>query len=201
MSISVVSLITWICAAGCGLYLVSIWLIEYDKEFQTSARTRLPPAVLAAHVTCAAGGLVAWGVWFVWWTEKLVWAAAVALLLAAGLGTTMAIRWVSVYREYRAIRRGAAQQQAVSQFGATFRSLGAAQEQAMSQPGAAFRPFGAAGQAAGRVPTARQVAMLDRPIPIGPPERNFPLPVVIAHGVFAVATLTMVLLILVGAAH
>jgi hypothetical protein len=34
---------------------------------------------------------------------------------------------------------------------------------------------------------------------IGPPERNFPLPVVIAHGVFATATVGLVLLTVFGA--
>jgi hypothetical protein len=174
MSLSVIALITWIIAAACGLYLVTIWLIEYDRDFQATARTRLPPAVVVAHVSCAGGGLICWAVWFVWWTNKLVWAAVVALLLAATLGTTMAIRWVGVYREYRTVRRAAGQQ--------------------------AVTPAGEARTSAGVLPgSASSVATLTRPIPIGPPERNFPLPVVIAHGVFAVATLTMVLLIAVGA--
>lgn len=178
MSLSIISLITWIAAAGCGLYLVSVWLIEYDKEFQSAAKTRLPPAVLIAHVTCAAGGLICWAVWFVWWTNKLVWAAVVALLLAATLGTTMAIRWVGVYREYRAIRRAAPAPHEVTLPGPR------AGQRLSSLPGGA----------------AAQVATLAQPIPIGPPERNFPLGVVIAHGVFAVATLTMVLLIAFGVA-
>jgi hypothetical protein len=177
MTLSIISLITWIMAAACGLYLVSIWLIEYDKDFQSAAKTRLPPAVVAAHVTCAGGGLICWAVWFVWWTNKLVWAAVVALLLAATLGTTMAIRWVGVYREYRAIRRAAGQQPAVSLRGGV-------------------------SQRAGLLPdAATSVATLTRPAQLGPPERNFPLTVVIAHGVFAVATLTMVLLIFFGVAH
>jgi hypothetical protein len=174
MSLSIIALITWIMAAACGLYLVTIWLIEYDKDFQSTARTRLPPAVVAAHVTCAGGGLICWAVWFVWWTNKLVWAAVVALVLAATLGTTMAIRWVGVYREYRTIRRAAAQQPVT--------------------------PPGSVSRSSGLLPgSASSVATLTRPIPIGPPERNFPLTVVIAHGLFAVATLTMVLLIAFGA--
>jgi hypothetical protein len=177
MNLSIISLITWICAAACGLYLVTIWLIEYDKDFQSAAKTRLPPAVLVAHISCAGGGLICWAVWFVWWTNKLVWAAVVALLLAATLGTTMAIRWVGVYREYRTIQRAAARQQSVSEPGG------------LRQPGG-LQPGG-----------ITSVATLTRPAEIGPPERNFPLTVVIAHGVFAVATLTMVLLIFFGVAH
>jgi hypothetical protein len=170
---SIVALITWIIAASCGLYLVSIWLIEYDKEFQAVARTRLPPLVLAAHVTLAGGGLVVWVIWFVWWNNYLVWAAALALLLAATLGTIMAIRWVGVYRD-RGIR------------GSRHTAAGilAARNR---EPADSRLPGGAS-----------SVATIARPVGVGPPERNFPLPVVIAHGVFAVATLTMVWLILFG---
>jgi hypothetical protein len=42
------------------------------------------------------------------------------------------------------------------------------------------------------------VAVLEQAPDAGPPERNFPLPVVIAHGVFAAATLTLVLLTALG---
>ena len=49
---------------------------------------------------------------------------------------------------------------------------------------------------AGVVP--QPVVTLARPVQIGPPERNFPLPVVIAHGAFAFATITIVLLIASG---
>ena len=71
-----------------------------------------------------------------------------ACLLAASLGITMAIRWIGVYRETRALKLRA--------------------------------------------------AVDGVPVAAGPPERNFPLPVVIGHGVFAVTTLTIVLLIALG---
>jgi hypothetical protein len=144
----IVALITWITAAAGGLYLVSIWLIEYDKEYQSVAATRLPPAVLASHVTLAGGGLLLWIGYLAFGSDKLVWISAVALLLAATLGTTMAVRWVGVYRETRTMRL--------------------------------------------------QAAVDGRPIDVGPPERNFPLPVVIGHGVFAVTTLALVLLVAFG---
>jgi hypothetical protein len=38
------------------------------------------------------------------------------------------------------------------------------------------------------------VAVVERPLTLGPPERNFPLPVVIAHGFFALITITLVVL-------
>ena len=43
-----------------------------------------------------------------------------------------------------------------------------------------------------------QVATLEHAADLGPPERNFPLPVVVAHGAFAVVTITLVLLTALG---
>src|SRR5215475_11541540 len=105
---SIIALITWITAAGGGLYLVSIWLIEYDKEYQAAAATRLPPVVLASHVALAGGGLLIWAGYLVFDVDNLVWVSVLVLVLAATLGSFMAFRWVGVYREARAMRLRAA---------------------------------------------------------------------------------------------
>jgi hypothetical protein len=176
----IAALATWITAAAGGLYLLSIWLIEYDKEFQASAATRLPPLVLAGHVVCAGGGLIVWAGYLVFDTDGIAWTALVALLLAATLGTTMAVRWVGVYREGRGLRQAAAAEAAAGQL-----------------PGPA--PWaGARSQVAEGTATVRQLATLSRPPVIGPPERNFPLSVVIAHGIFAGTTVVLVLLTALG---
>jgi hypothetical protein len=156
------ALVTWIMTAGGGLYLLSIWLIEYDKDFHAVAATRLPPPVLAAHVSLAAGSLLLWIYYLFYDDDDIARVSAIGLSVAAGLGVVMAVRWVSVYRAKRASLR--------------------LDRLARVWPGG-------------------RVAVLDRPppgravqAPEGPPERNFPLPVVIAHGAFAMATLTLVLL-------
>jgi hypothetical protein len=154
---SLLALVTWIMTAGGGLYLLSIWLIEYDKDFQAVAATRLPPPVLAAHVLLAGGSLLLWVYYLFYDDDTIAWVSAIGLSLAAVLGVVMAVRWLGVYRAKRA------------------------------------------GVRLDRLARVRQrsgVAVLDRPVPVaeGPPERNFPLPVVIAHGTFAAATLTLVLL-------
>jgi hypothetical protein len=156
---SVVSLIIWILTAGFGLYLLSIWLIEYDKEFQSVAATRLPPTVLAGHVLVAGGGLLLWIAYLIFDKRNLAWYSVIALLVAATLGLTMAIRWLSVYRTKRAGERAVV-------MGPTAW---------MADPG---------------LPSRLAVE--------GPPERNFPLPVVITHGLFAVTTLTLVVLTAIG---
>src|SRR5215469_4195877 len=153
-------LITWILTAGFGIYLLVIWAIEYDKDFHSVAATRLPPPVLAGHALAAVGGLVLWMAYLIWDNHKLAWYSVAALVLAATLGLTMAIRWISVYREKRASLRLARM---------------------------------------GRTAPVAHSSFASRLVVEGPPERNFPLPVVIIHGVFAVTTLTLVLLTVLGA--
>jgi hypothetical protein len=165
---SLLALITWITTAGAGLYLLSIWLIEYDKEFQAAAATRLPPPVVAGHVLMAAGGMILWIGYLLLDKGRLAWLAAGAIAVAASLGFVMAVRWIGVYRASRP-------QQLAARF--------------MAAPAHSYSRgpdmFGPA------VPPPR-------PEPEGPPERNFPVSVVIAHGVLAVLTVTLVLLTLVG---
>jgi hypothetical protein len=172
---SLIALVTWITTAGAGLYLLSVWLIEYDKDFQSVAATRLPPTVLTAHVLLASGGLLIWIAYLIYDQDRLAWTALAAVLLAATLGVTMAIRWFGVYRAGRAANRSQA-----GQAGAL--SLVAAADPRNPGPG-------------DRGP----ITTMARGHDLGPPERNFPLPVVIAHGVFALVTISLVLLTALGA--
>jgi hypothetical protein len=142
---SLAALLTWIITAGAGLYLLTIWLIEYDREFQSAAATRLPVPVISAHALLAVAGLGVWGVYLITDTPRLALAAAATLVVVAALGLTMAVRWFAVYR--------------------------------------AHDSAAARGERAG--------------ITV-PPERNFPLAVVIGHGLFAVATLILVVVTAVG---
>jgi hypothetical protein len=162
---SLIALAVWVITAAAGLYLLSIWLIEYDKDFQSVAATRLPPAVLTAHVTLALGGLFIWIGYVIADQDRLAWIALGAILLGATLGVFMATRWVGVYRATREMRRSLAEQKAAR--------------------------LTLAGESHG-------LATLEVERDIGPPERNFPLPVVIAHGAFATATIALVLLTVLG---
>lgn len=134
------ALFTWMITACGGLYLFAVWLIEYDREYQTAAATRLPIPVICLHLLLAAGGLVVWAIYDVTGIRTFALAAAAALSAVVLLGLTMAIRWLGVRR-------------------ASVGGVGAA--------------------------AVATVA----------PERNFPVSVVIAHGLFAVATYALVLLI------
>jgi hypothetical protein len=151
MLMTIIALITWLITASAGLYLLAIWLIEYDREFQTAATTRLPVPVIATHVLLAVGGLAVWALYLITDVRRLAVAAALILVAVVLLGLSMAFRWVGVYRAPDAPE-----------------------------------------------PAAATTAAPARP-PV-PPERHFPLPVVIGHGIFAVATFTLVLLTAFGVA-
>src|SRR5262250_3904175 len=95
---AVVALIAWIVTAVPGLYLLVIWLIEYDPDFQRAQATRLPVPVVCGHVLFALAGLGSWIAYVI--TDKKIywWSAAGALVLIATFGLTMAVRWLGVYR-------------------------------------------------------------------------------------------------------
>ena len=141
---NVAALFTWLITILAGLILLVIWIIEYDREFQTAAATRLPVPVISAHVLLGMGGLMLWVCYLLLDQERLAWATVADLGAVALLGLIMAARWIRVYR-------------------------------AVANPG----------------PSLTRTTIV-------PPERNFPLPVVVAHGILAVTTLVLVLLTALG---
>ena len=142
---SIAALIAWVITALAGFFLLSIWIIEYDREFQSAAATRLPVPVISAHALLAMGGLMFWIAYLLLDEERLAWTAVAVLGTVAVLGLIMAARWIRVYRAFAA-------------------------------PGPSL---------------TRRTNV--------PPERNFPLPVVVAHGILAVTTLVLVLFTALGA--
>jgi hypothetical protein len=147
----VLALITWIITALGGLYLLAIWLIEYDPDFQRAAATRLPVPVISGHVLFALGGLALWLMYLITDKDVFAWGTIAVLAFVATFGLTMAVRWIGVYR------------------------AGPVQDSASAMPMSQ-------GSAALTVP----------------PERHFPVSVVIGHGIFAAATIILVVLTILG---
>jgi hypothetical protein len=141
---SVVAMFTWMATIAAGLVLFVIWIIEYDSEFQSAAKTRLPVPVISLHAVLGLIGIMLWVSYLLLGQERLAWATVCALGAVAVLGLVMAARWLGVYR-------------------------------AVAAPG----------------PSLTRSAIV-------PPERNFPLPVVLIHGVLAVTTLVLVLFTALG---
>jgi len=141
---SVIALFTWMVNIAVGLILLVIWIIEYDRDFQSAAATRLPVPVISTHALLGTGGLMLWVSYLLLDQERLAWATVCTLGAVALLGLIMAARWIRVYR-------------------------------AVAAPGPSL---------------TRSTAI--------PPERNFPLPVVILHGILAATTFVLVLFTALG---
>jgi hypothetical protein len=90
----------------------------------------------------------------------------------------MAVRWFGVYQETRVLRLAAAAELAAERASWGSMSGNGWQYQGDTTPTSLARP----------------TATLVRQPEIGPPERNFPLSVVIGHGLFASTTIALVLL-------
>ena len=141
----VVALIAWLTTACGGLFLLAVWLIEYDRGYQTAAATRLPVPVISAHAVLALAGVVVWGAYLLLDDDGLAWISVAILAAVLTLGLVMAARWLHVYRT-------------------------------------SARP--------GRTPGEPRAGAPQ----LVPPERHFPVPVVILHGVCAAVTIVLVVL-------
>jgi hypothetical protein len=176
----VVAFITWIVTALGGLYLLAIWLIEYDPDFQRAAATRLPVPVVSGHVLFAVGGLVIWLMYLITDEAIFAWATAGVLAFVATFGLTMAVRWIGVYRASPLSPPAPAM---------TGLQPGRAEARDAWTP---REPWAAPG---GPASVSDQVRPGELAVP---PERHFPVSVVIGHGLFAVATIVLVVLTLIG---
>src|SRR6266568_601877 len=97
---SAAALVTWIATVLVGLVLLIIWLMEYDRDFQTGAHTRLPVPVISTHALLGVGGLLVWAFYLVTDENRLAQVTLVDLGVVALLGLVMAFRWLQVYRQY-----------------------------------------------------------------------------------------------------
>jgi hypothetical protein len=176
----IIALITWFTTALVGLYLLVIWLIEYDPEFQAEAATRLPVPVISTHVLLAVGGLVLWAAYLITDAMALAWAAAAVLIVVATLGLSMALRWVGVHQARNAPAKTDAATNVDLAAGVTVRA------------GATTGWAATSGNATSWNGGSGSLQLT------APPERHFPLPVVIAHGIFAAITVGLVLLTVFG---
>jgi hypothetical protein len=177
----VVALITWIITALGGLYLLAIWLIEYDPDFQRAAATRLPVPVISGHVLFAIGGLVIWLMYLVTDEDIFEWATVAILAFVATFGLTMAVRWIGVYRSSPLPSRSPLLYE--------------------PQPGMIEVARDAWTPQDAYAPTSTTLSFSDQVRPgelAVPPERHFPVSVVIGHGVFATVTIVLVVLTLLG---
>jgi hypothetical protein len=92
------ALVTWCGTALLGLYMMTVWLIEYDPAGQGDAASQLHPVVVFTHLTLALSGLVVWAVYLLTDQQRLAWIALGALTVIGLLGLLMFARWIPVHR-------------------------------------------------------------------------------------------------------
>lgn len=177
---TVIALVTWVFTVLAGLFLLAIWLIEYDPDFQRAAATRLPVPVISSHAVLALSGLAVWVSYLITGDDRLAYATLAILIGVAALGIMMAVRWLKVYQTTETPAQRAVKALAVPS---------------------------PAGVGAGNTPTLngdlRHRRNSTAPVRASsdllvPPERHFPMSVVIGHGIFAVTTVVLVLLTVIG---
>lgn len=164
---AVAALVAWILTAMLGLYMFAIWLIEDDGSEDGRSYRRLRAPVVFGHAGLAVIGLVVWLISIYVHINSLSWITLLILALVAALGVFMFTRWIPVHRMYSG-PRGLPDREAAGM--------------APDRPG----PGGTwLYEASGRlIPELEPI----------PPERNFPLPVVLLHGLLAVTTVTLVVI-------
>src|SRR5215475_9639116 len=101
LSITLISVIFWIITIFIGIFLLAIWLIEYDSDYQRAEATRLPISVISSHVLLALAGLGIWIFYLVSDQERLAWVTIAILMVVVSFGLTMAFRWIGVYRSHK----------------------------------------------------------------------------------------------------
>ena len=99
---STAALFVWLATVLVGLVLLIVWLMEYDREYQSAAETRLPIPVISAHALLGIGGLMVWAFYLIGDEERLAWGTLADLGVVVVLGLIMAARWIGVYRAYSA---------------------------------------------------------------------------------------------------
>jgi hypothetical protein len=99
---STAALFAWMATILVGLVLLIVWLMEYDRDYQSAAATRLPVPVISTHALLGIGGLGVWGLYLITDEEQLAWGTIADLGVVVLLGLVMAARWIGVYRTYAA---------------------------------------------------------------------------------------------------
>jgi hypothetical protein len=163
-----IALIAWFITVLGGLYMLAVWLIENDATNQRNSASRLPLPVILTHMTLAITGLALWISYLLLDRDALAWGALGLLGLIAFLGVAMFARWIPVYR-----------------------TVGAPAEPVPVPASTYPSAFG------GAQPASAALA-IEASFDDTPPEGNFPLVVVVAHGLFAALTITLVLLSALG---
>jgi hypothetical protein len=92
-ALAIATLLSWLCTAAIGAYMLRSLVIHGALRRQRSVRDGLSPRVLYGHFSLALSGLVVWAVFLATGWGPLSWAAVVLLAPAIGLGICTVTLW------------------------------------------------------------------------------------------------------------
>jgi len=84
-AVALAALLAWLVTAASGSWLLLRWL-RAGGSLRTRGGTAAPPAAMAGHAVCGAAGFVVWTLFTITGWAGLAWACTVLLLPVAGLG-------------------------------------------------------------------------------------------------------------------
>jgi len=91
--LAIATLITWLVAGSAGIYMFGTWLSRGGPGHQRARHDGLPPAVILAHLSFGALGLLAWAGYVVTGWDALAWCAVGLLMPGIGLGICTVTLW------------------------------------------------------------------------------------------------------------
>jgi hypothetical protein len=92
-ALAIATLITWLCTAGIGAYMLGTLVARGGLRQQRAVRGGLPPAALFGHFSLAITGLAVWVGYLATGWAALAWSAVGLLMPAIGLGISTVTLW------------------------------------------------------------------------------------------------------------
>ena len=92
-ALAIATLITWLCTAGIGAYMLGTLVARGGLRRQRAVRGGLPPVVLFGHFGLAITGLAVWVAYLATGWATLAWSAVGLLMPAIGLGVSTVTLW------------------------------------------------------------------------------------------------------------
>jgi hypothetical protein len=92
-ALAIATLVTWLCTAGIGAYMLGTLIARGGLRQQRAVRGGLPPAVLFGHFGLAITGLAVWVSYLATGWAALAWSAVGLLMPAIGLGISTVTLW------------------------------------------------------------------------------------------------------------
>jgi len=92
-ALAIGTLVTWLCTAGIGAYMLGTVIARGGLRQQRAVRGGLPPAVLFGHFGMAITGLAVWVSYLATGWAALAWSAVGLLMPAIGLGISTVTLW------------------------------------------------------------------------------------------------------------